>query len=232
MAFARALTLLREEARDQTDDSDVECDATESDAQRPHGPPSGSTAMLPPRPALADARGQTDSWRVTPPSPAPASSVDPHRARPAVWRAMLVVWVVVNLVNVLQAAGFASRMPGPGGMRVNQALGVVIAVLALPATWALVVFVRERAGRLQYLGPLAFDAFVVLMLVIDYALTLEFRDPQRPAILAPYLLLFFGSIVLMGFPMYRSSRPHWALTAGTSALLLAAMACALARGVG
>lgn len=188
--------------------------------------------MLPPRPTLADVRSLTDSERVTPPSTAPASSIGPHGARPAAWRAMLVVWVIVNLVNVLQAAGFASRTPGPGGMSVNHALGVVIAVLALPATWALVIFVRERSGWLQYLGPLAFDAFVVLMLVVDYALALEFRDPQRPAILAPYLLLFFGSIVLMGSPMYRSSRPRWAFTAVTSALLLAAMAYALARGVG
>lgn len=168
---------------------------------------------------------------MTPPPTEPASSIGPHGARPAAWRAMLVVWVVVNLVNVLQAVGFASRTPGPGGMSVNHALGVVIAVLALPATWALVVFVRERTGWLQYLGPLAFDAFVALMLLVDYALALQFRDPQRPAILAPYLLLFFGSIVLMGFPMYRTSRPRWALTAATSALLLAAMAYALARGV-
>ena len=60
----------------------------------------------------------------------------------------------------------------------------------------------------------------------------EFRDPQRPAILAPYLVLFFGSILLMGSPMYRCSRPRWALTAATSALLFAAMVYALARGVG
>jgi len=231
MAFARAFTYAGQPT-DQTGEREGQCDATESDAQRLHGPPSGSTAMLPPRPTLADVRSLTDSERMTPPPTATASSIGPHGAGPAVWRAMLVVWVVVNLVNVLQGAGFASRTPGPGGMSVNNALGVVIAVLALPATWALVVFVRERAGWLQYLGPLAFDAFVVLMLVIDYALTLEFRDPQRPAILAPYLLLFFGSIVLMGSPMYRSSRPRWAFTAVTSALLLAAMAYALARGVG
>ena len=167
-----------------------------------------------------------------PPPTAPSSNIGPHGARPAAWHAMLVVWVVVNLVNVLQAWGFASRTPGAGGMSMNHALGVVIAVLALPATWALVVLVRERAGWLQYLGPLAFDAFVVLMLVVDYALALQFRDPQRPAILAPYLLLFFGSIALMGFPMYRSSRPRWALTAATTVLLLAAMATALARNVG
>ena len=188
--------------------------------------------MLPPRPVLAVAGSRTDSERLTPPSTAPASSIGPHGAGPSAWRAMLVVWVVVNLVNVLQAAGFASRTPGAGGMRVNQALGLVIAVLALPATWALVVFVRERTGWRLYLGPLVFDAFVVLMLVVDYALVLEFRDPQRPAILAPYLVLFFGSIVLMGSPMYRRSRPRWALTAATSALLLAAMVYALARGVG
>jgi hypothetical protein len=51
------------------------------------------------------------------------------------WWAALTTWVVVNLVNVTQAIGFASRKRH--GMVVNHALGLVIAGLAVPATAAL-----------------------------------------------------------------------------------------------
>ena len=74
-------------------------------------------------------------------------------------RAALVVWLVVNAVNLLQSVGFATR---PFAPEVNPVLGLVIAALAIPATWALLVFRRRRAGWLFLAGPLAFDAFVLL----------------------------------------------------------------------
>ena len=142
--------------------------------------------------------------------------------------AALVVWVVVNAVCLLQAAGFATR---PFAPQVNGIIGIVIAAAALPASWALVVFVRTGAGRLALAGPLCFDAFVVLMLLVDYALALEWRDPVLPAIQIPYLVLFFGSIVLMGLPMYSMDRRLWRVTAVTAAILVACMVYAMSRGV-
>jgi len=47
--------------------------------------------------------------------------------------AALSTWVVVNLVNLVQAVGFASRRRH--GMVVNHLLGVVVAVLDVPARW-------------------------------------------------------------------------------------------------
>lgn len=140
---------------------------------------------------------------------------------------VLTVWVVVNLVNVLQAIGFASRKRY--GMAVNHGLGYAIALLAIPATAALVGFVRAGAGWLLIAGPVAFDAFVVLMLWVDYLRPVEFRSPRRPAILAPYLVLFFGSIVLMGIPMFAIERGLWLVTVATSTMLLGSMLWA-ARG--
>jgi hypothetical protein len=48
----------------------------------------------------------------------------------------LTTRVLVNTVNVAQAVGFASR--SSHGMAVNEVLDLVIAVLAIPATVALV----------------------------------------------------------------------------------------------
>jgi hypothetical protein len=151
------------------------------------------------------------------------------RLGPAGLRAAAMVWVVVNAVNLLQSIGFATRPVAPG---VNPLLGIVIAALAIPATRALVVFRHRRVGWLFIIGPLAFDAFVVLMLIVDYVADVEWRDPVVPAIQVPYLLLFFGSIAFMGLPMYRLDRRRWLVTVVTSVILLGSMAYAMGAGVG
>lgn len=131
----------------------------------------------------------------------------------------MTVWAVVNAVNLLQALGFASR--GRHGMRVNHTVGWGIALLAIPATAAIVGF--ARMGSSWWVGPAAFDAFVVLMLLVDYVRPIEFREPVRLGILLPYLVLFFGSILLMGLPMFRLSVALWCVTAATTIILLVAM---------
>jgi len=145
--------------------------------------------------------------------------------------AALTVWGVVNAVNVLQAAGFLSRVR-TGSMAINHLLGYVMIALAVPSALALVAFVRARAGWLQWIGSMVFLAFIVLMAVVDYMWPVEFRSPARPGILVPYLVLFFGSILLMGLPMFRLNRNLWLVTVATSVLLLGSMAVAMLNGVG
>ncbi|MCJ7710854.1 MAG: hypothetical protein MUQ32_08480 [Chloroflexi bacterium] len=144
-------------------------------------------------------------------------------------RAATTIWLVVNAVNVLQAVGFATRPFAPW---VNPVLGLVIAALAIPATWALLAFLRVGAGWRFTAGPVVFDAFVILLLLVERVFSIPWRDPVIPAIQIPYLVLFFGSIFLMGVPMYRIDRRKWLVTAGTTALLLGAMVYATLMGVG
>ena len=144
-------------------------------------------------------------------------------------RAAVVVWLVVNAVNVLQSVGFVTR---PFVPEVNPLLGLVIATLAVPATWALLVFRRRRAGWLFLAGPLAFDAFVVIFFTVEHLARVQWRDPLVPVIAVPYLVLFFGSIVLMGLPMYRLDRRRWLVTVTTSVILIGSMVYAMAAGVG
>jgi len=144
-------------------------------------------------------------------------------------RAVLTIWVIVNLVNLLQAVGFASRVSAPDVQRV---VGIAIGTLAVPATFALAEFVRTNADRRFLAGPISFDAFVIMMLVIDYWLEVEFRSPRKPAVLVPYVVLFFGSIVLMGAPMLRMNRRLWLVTVATTGVHLLAMGYAMSQGVG
>ena len=147
------------------------------------------------------------------------------------WWAALTVWGVVNAVNVLQAAGFLSRV-WTGNRAINHLLGYVIVALAVPAAVALVAFVRAGAGWRQWIGPAVYLAFVVFMVAVEYVWPIEFRSPVRTGILVPYLLLFFGAILLMGLPMFRMDRKLWLITVATTVLLLGSMGVAIYKGVG
>ncbi|MBE0698043.1 MAG: hypothetical protein IH586_14060 [Anaerolineaceae bacterium] len=147
------------------------------------------------------------------------------------WWAALSVWGVVNAVNLLQAAGFLSRVY-TGSRTINHIIGYVIVALAVPSTVALVAFIRARSGWKQWIGPGAFLAFIALMVVVEYVWVVEFRSPVRNDILVPYLVLFFGSILLMGLPMFRMDRRLWLVTVVTTVLLLGAMGVAMYAGMG
>jgi len=147
------------------------------------------------------------------------------------WWAAITVWGVVNAVNVLQSAGFLSRVL-TGAMAVNHQLGYVMMALAAPAAIAGMAFGLARAGWLLWIGPAMYLAFVALMTVVDYLSPIEFRSPSRPGILVPYLMLFFGAILLMGIPMFWRNRGLWLVTVATTASLLGSMGVAARRGVG
>ena len=147
------------------------------------------------------------------------------------WWAALTTWGVVNLVNLLQSAGFLSRVITKS-MAINHMLGYGFMILAIPAVVALVAFIRARASWPQWIGLAVFLAFLALMIAVEYIWPVEFRSPARYEILVPYLVLFFGSILLMGLPMFRMDRHLWLVTVATTVLLLIAMMVAMAKGVG
>lgn len=147
------------------------------------------------------------------------------------WWAALTTWGVVNLVNLLQSAGYFSRI-FTKNLSINHSLGYGIMALAIPAVIALVAFLRARVSWQQWIGLAVFLAFLVLMIAVEYVWPVEFRSPARYGILVPYLVLFFGSILLMGLPMFRMDRRLWLVTVATTVLLLTSMVVAMRKGVG
>lgn len=147
------------------------------------------------------------------------------------WWAALTVWGVVNAVSLLQAAGFLSRV-STGAMTINHVLGRGIIALVIPAMAALFAFIRASAGWRHWIGPSVFLAFVAFMISVEYVCPVEFRSPIRASILVPYLVLFFGAILLMGLPMFRMNRTLWLVTVATTVLLLGSMGIAMSKGVG
>ena len=147
------------------------------------------------------------------------------------WWAALTVWIIVNAINVLQSAGFISRVV-TGNRAINHLLGYGIVTLAAPAALALVAFIHTQAGWRYWIGPAAFLMFIAYMVLVEYIWRIEFRSPMRNGILVPYLVLFFGSILLMGLPMFRMNRRLWLVTVVTTVLLLGSMGFAMYMGVG
>ncbi len=147
------------------------------------------------------------------------------------WWAVITTWGVVNLVNLLQSAGYLSRIL-TGRMEINRILGYAIMVLAIPAGIALAGFIRAQAHWRQWIGLAVFIAFLLLMISVEYLWQIEFRSPVNHKILVPYLVLFFGSILLMGLPMFRMDRRLWLVTVATTVLLLTSMVVAMRKGVG
>jgi predicted ferric reductase len=72
----------------------------------------------------------------------------------------------------------------------------------------------------------------VVVNVVNLAQTVGFASRRRHgmAVLVPYLVLFFGSIVVMGASMYPANRSLWLVTVATSAALVASMTWALRQG--
>ena len=147
------------------------------------------------------------------------------------WWAALTVWAVVNSVNLLQSAGFLSRVVS-GSTAINHVLGYAMMALAVPSMLATAAFVVSGAELPQWIGPVVYLAFLALMITVEYALSIEFRRPPRYEILVPYLVLFFGAILLMGLPMFSLNRGLWLVTVATTVLLLSTMALAMRKGVG
>jgi len=147
------------------------------------------------------------------------------------WWAALTVWGVVNTVNILQSIGFLSRVV-TGSRAINHLLGYGIIALSIPAVFIILAFLRSRAGWRHWIGAAVFIMFVVFMVMVEDIWQIEFRSPTRPEILVPYPVLFFGSILLMGLPMFRMDRKLWLVTAATSVLLLGSMGYAMYMGVG
>jgi len=147
------------------------------------------------------------------------------------WWAVLTVWGIVNLVNLMQSAGFLSRVI-TGNQSINHLLGYGIVTLALPAALTIVAFIREKSGWRQWIGPAAFLIFVIFMILVEYIWKVEFRSPIRYDILIPYLVLFYGSIFFMGISMFRINRSLWLVTVATTVFLLGSMIFAIYKGVG
>lgn len=142
---------------------------------------------------------------------------------------LLAVFILANTVNLLAAAMFLARVLRPSWARL---LGNLALLMGLPALLLSVQGWRSGYQLFVWLPPLLWAVFALFGLVVDVILQIEFRQPQRWAILGPFLLLFYLPLIMMWGMTWLAGVPYWAITGLTYFAMLAASFYASRRGVG
>jgi hypothetical protein len=104
----------------------------------------------------------------------------------------MALFLMANLVNLLIIGIMLSR---PLGLRrLERILGLGAVACALPA--ALAVVLNAAGGREWWavVLPILFVAYLVLELMLDYVLKLDFRNTR---LLWPYLLVYYVALNAM-----------------------------------
>ena len=102
------------------------------------------------------------------------------------------MFVIANLVNILMIGIFLSR---PKGLkRLEYVLGLFLIALALPVGYVAVHNIAGKREWWTFVLPALLVLFLIVELVLDYVLKLEFR---KTALLGPYLLLYYLSLMGM-----------------------------------
>ncbi len=129
----------------------------------------------------------------------------------------LGVFIIANLVNILLVGIFLAR---PMGLKkVEYILGLVMVSLILPVGFAVLLNALRRREWWTIVLPLLLILFLVIELLFDYILKLDFRST---ALLWPYLLVFYVALMAMVGYSFLIKKPYGFITLGTYFLSLLA----------
>ena len=119
------------------------------------------------------------------------------------------VFTIANLFNIIMVVIFLARMKGiphiPGVLIIWMAFIILLAITA-------VLNFKEKRELWEVLLPALFIAFLILEVVLDYVLKLEFRNTW---LLGPYLLTYYLAIMGMIGYTFRIGKKYGLLTLAT-----------------
>jgi hypothetical protein len=129
----------------------------------------------------------------------------------------LAVFIIANLVNLLLIGIFLSR---PAGLsKVENVLGFVMVCLILPVGLAVLLNALARREWWTVVLPLLLVLYLVVELLFDYILKLNFRST---ALLWPYLVVFYVALMAMVGYSFLIKKSFGYVTLGTYFLSLLA----------
>ena len=129
----------------------------------------------------------------------------------------LAVFIITNLVNLLLIGIFLSRSRGLN--RVEYILGLLMVGLILPVGLAVLLNALRKREWWTFVLPLLLIVFLVIELLFDYILKLEFR---KTALLWPYLTIFYVAEMAMIGYSFLIKKSYGFITLGTYLLSLLA----------
>jgi hypothetical protein len=139
------------------------------------------------------------------------------------------LFITVNSINVLTFLMFISRVHWE---KTASVFGFIALLFSIPAFIIFIANLREKKPFFSWFPALVFVAWAVMDIIVDYVYKIEFRNPMRPALLAPFLILFYFSIAGMSFSFWRTNFFYWLISGITCALNLFGAVYALLNGKG
>lgn len=113
----------------------------------------------------------------------------------------LIVVAVTNLFNIIMVVVFYYRTRGINHPKI---VGYIWACLAILLLAAAIFNLRSKLTWWSIAIPLSFSVFLILELILDYYLQLDFRST---GLLAPYLVLYYLSILgMIGYAFLTEKR--------------------------
>ena len=119
----------------------------------------------------------------------------------------LIVFSLANLMNLMMVAIFLSRAGGNSDHVII--VGWVWVIFILVLTGVVVSNIRNGREGWTYVLPSIFIAFLILEIVLDYILKIEFRTTR---LLGPYLLLYYAAIFGMIGYSFRIGKKYGFIT--------------------
>ena len=119
----------------------------------------------------------------------------------------LIVFSLANLMNLIMVVIFLLRAGGSSDHVII--IGWVWVIFILVLTGAVVLNIINGREWWTYVLPSIFIAFLVLEIVLDYILKIEFRTTR---LLGPYLLLYYAAIFGMIGYSFRIGKKYGFIT--------------------
>jgi len=122
----------------------------------------------------------------------------------------LVVFGLANLMSIIMVIVFLSRARGLP--RVEHVLGLVWVAFIIALTFVVVLNIKGRREWWTTVLPSLLIAFLLLELVLDYILKIDFRNTR---LLGPYLLMYYLSLMGMIGYSFLIGKPYGFVTLTT-----------------
>ena len=87
--------------------------------------------------------------------------------------------------------------------------GWIVYALSVPAAAVSVLLLSGGMTWSLWLGGFLYITWAIYGYVVEYVKKIEWRDPIRWSIFAPYLFLYLATVMFYWFPLALVSRPLW-----------------------
>ncbi|MBI9046723.1 MAG: hypothetical protein JEZ06_19695 [Anaerolineaceae bacterium] len=129
----------------------------------------------------------------------------------------LIMVIIANIINFIMVTIFISRPQG--WERLETIVGLILISLIIPLSFIAIRNFQQRRDWWTFTLPMIMILFLILELLLDYILQLDFRQSW---ILGPYLLMYYLSEMMMIGYAFLCGKPQGAITLITYFMQLAA----------